>query len=219
MMSIIGRDELAGKVVDVPRITQEQKRLNHEKIVKAAGAGFRLRGIDGIGIEELMKSAGMTHGGFYNHFASKDDLALEVLHQGFTDSLEALDAIREAHPRSARAALHDMVDGYVNAEHRDHPEIGCASAALVSDAGRHGAAAQAEYRRGLDGYFATITDMLLERARQSGTELTPAEARERAVALFSQMVGALVLSRAIADAAPDLSDEVLTVNRRRLKKL
>jgi TetR/AcrR family transcriptional regulator, transcriptional repressor for nem operon len=205
-------------VVDVPRITQEQKRLNHEKIVNAAGAGFRLRGIDGIGIEELMKSAGMTHGGFYNHFASKDDLALEVLHQGFTDSLASLDAIREAHPRSARAALHDMVDEYLNAEHRDHPETGCASAALASDAGRHGAAAQAEYRRGLDGYFATITDMLLDRARQSGAELTPAEARERAVALFSQMVGALTLARAVADAAPDLSDEVLAVNRRRLKK-
>ncbi|MBN6034033.1 TetR/AcrR family transcriptional regulator [Amycolatopsis sp. 195334CR] len=206
-------------MVDVPRITQEQKRLNREKIVNAAGEGFRLRGIDGIGIEELMKSAGMTHGGFYNHFPSKEDLALEVLHQGFTDSLAALDAIRAAHPRSARAALHDMVDGYVSAEHRDHPEIGCASAALASDAGRHGAAAQAEYRRGLDGYFAAITDMLLDRARQSGTELTPAEARERAVALFSQMVGALTISRAIADAAPDLSDEVLTANRRRLKKL
>lgn len=220
MMSIIGRrSRLARKVFDVPRITQEQKRLNREKIVNAAGAGFRSRGIDGIGIEELMKSAGMTHGGFYNHFASKDDLALEVLHQGFTDSLASLEAIREAHPRSARAALHDMIDGYVNAEHRDHPEAGCASAALASDAGRHGPAAQAEYRRGLDGYFAAITDMLLERARQSGTELTAVEARERAVALFSQMVGALTLSRAVADAAPDLSDEVLAVNRRRLKKL
>ncbi|SDP41589.1 transcriptional regulator, TetR family [Lentzea jiangxiensis] len=218
MMAIIGSD-LARKVVGVPRITQEQKRLNREKIVNAAGAGFRLRGIDGIGIEELMKSAGMTHGGFYNHFASKDDLALEVLHQGFTDSLTALGAIREAHPRSARAALHDMVDEYVNAEHRDRPEIGCASAAFVTDASRHGAAAQTEYRRGLDGYFAAITDMLLDRARQSGTELGPAEARERAVAMFSQMVGALVLSRAVADAAPDLSDEVLAVNRRRLKKL
>jgi TetR/AcrR family transcriptional regulator, transcriptional repressor for nem operon len=218
MMTIIGSD-LARKVADVPRITQEQKRLNREKIVNAAGAGFRLRGIDGIGIEELMKSAGMTHGGFYNHFASKDDLALEVLHQGFTDSLAALGAIREAHPRSARAALRDMVDEYVNAEHRDHPEIGCASAAFVTDAGRHGPAAQAEYRRGLDGYFAAITDMLLDRARQSGTELAPAEARERAVAMFSQMVGALMLSRAVADAAPDLSDEVLTVSRRQLKKL
>jgi TetR/AcrR family transcriptional repressor of nem operon len=218
MMGIIGND-LARKVVDVPRITQEQKRLNHEKIVNAAGAGFRLRGIDGVGIEELMKSAGMTHGGFYNHFASKDALALEVLHQGFTDSLAALDAIREAHPRSARAALHDVVDAYVSGEHRDHPEIGCASAALVTDAGRHGTAAQAEYQRGLDGYFATITEMLLDRARQSGTELAPAEARERAVAMFSQMVGALILSRAVAHAAPDLSDEVLTANRRRLKKL
>ena len=202
----------------MPRITQEQKRLNREKIVGAAGEGFRLRGLDGIGIEELMKSAGMTHGGFYNHFASKDDLALAVLHEGFTDSLAALESIRAAHPRSARAALHDMVDGYVNAHHRDHPEIGCASAALVSDVGRHGAEAQAEYKRGLDGYFGAITEMLLERARQSGVDLTPAEARERAVALFSQMVGALMMSRAVADADPALSDEILTINRKRLKK-
>ncbi|MFJ5985214.1 TetR/AcrR family transcriptional regulator [Lentzea sp. NPDC092896] len=201
----------------MPRITQEQKRLNREKIVGAAGEGFRLRGIDGIGIEELMKSAGMTHGGFYNHFASKDDLALAVLHEGFTDSLAALEAIRESHPRSARAALHDMVDSYVSPHHRDHPEIGCASAALVSDVGRHGTDAQAEYKRGLDGYFAAITEMLLERARQTGAELTPAEARERAVALFSQMVGAMMVARAVADADPALSDEVLTVNRKRLK--
>ncbi len=203
----------------MPRVTQEQKRLNREKIVSAAGEGFRQRGIDGIGIEELMKSAGMTHGGFYNHFASKDDLALAVLHEGFTGSLEALDAIRRSHPRSARAALHDMVDGYVNAHHRDHPETGCPSAALVSDVGRHGAGAQAEYSRGLHGYFGAITEMLLERARQSGEELTPAEARERAVVLFSQMVGALMVSRAVAEADPALSDEVLAVNRKRLKKL
>ncbi|WP_233159735.1 TetR/AcrR family transcriptional regulator [Pseudonocardia sp. MH-G8] len=201
----------------MPRITQEQKRLNREKIVTAAGEGFRLRGIDGVGIEQLMNSAGMTHGGFYNHFASKDALALEVLHQGFTDSLAALAATREAHPDSARAALHEMVDRYVNAEHRDHPEAGCASAALVSDAGRHGAAAQAEYRRGLDGYFEAIADMITECARESGTELAAAEARDQAVALFSQMVGALLLSRAITDAAPELSDEVLAANRRRLK--
>ena len=201
----------------MPRITQEQKRLNREKIVTAAGEGFRLRGIDGIGIEQLMKSAGMTHGGFYNHFASKDDLAIEVLRQGFIDSLAALAAIRAAHPRSARAALHDMIDQYVDAEHRDHPEIGCPSAALVSDAGRHGAAAQAEYRRGLDGYFDAIAAMLIEYGCESGTEITPAEAREQAVALFSQMVGALLLSRAIVDVAPDLSNEVLVANRNRLK--
>lgn len=201
----------------MPRVTREQKRLNRERILAAAGEGFRLRGIDGMGIEGLMKSAGMTHGGFYNHFASKDDLAIEVLRQGFIDSLAALAAIRAAHPRSARAALHDMIDQYVDAEHRDHPEFGCASAALVSDAGRHGAAAQAEYRQGLDGYFDAIAAMLIEYGSESGTEISPAEAREQAVALFSQMVGALLLSRAIVDVAPDLSDEVLVANRNRLK--
>lgn len=201
----------------MPRVTREQKQRNRERILAAAGEGFRLRGIDGTGIDGLMKSAGMTHGGFYNHFASKSDLAVEVLHQGFIDSLAALDAIRAAHPGSARAALHGMIDQYIDAEHRDHPEAGCPSAALVSDAGRHDAAAQAEYRRGLDGYFDAIAEMVIECGRESGTGITPAEARGQAVALFSQMVGALLLSRAVADVAPDLSDEVLAANRSWLK--
>lgn len=209
---------LVEEVSEVPRITQEQKKLNREKIVRAAGEGFRLHGVDGIGIEELMKTAGMTHGGFYNHFSSKADLALEVYRQGFTDSLDALAAIRKAHPRSARAALHDMVDVYVTAAHRDHPETGCASAALAADAGRRGATSQAEYRRGLEGYFSAITEMVLDGAHQSGTEPTAAEAREQAVALFCQMVGALVVSRAVAEADPGLSDEILAANRKQLKQ-
>jgi TetR/AcrR family transcriptional repressor of nem operon len=205
-------------VPEVPRITQEQKKLNRQKIVGAADEGFKARGIDGIGIEELMRNAGMTHGGFYNHFSSKEDLALEVLRQGFTASLDAVAAIRGAHPRSARAALHDIVDVYVTAFHRDHPESGCTSSALVSDAGRHGAATQAEYQRGLEGYFSAITELLLERAHQAGAEMEPDQARERTIAFFSQMVGALVLSRAVAEAAPELSDEILKANRRQLKQ-
>lgn len=202
----------------MPRITQEQKKLNREKIVQAAGEGFRRHGIDGIGIEELMKAAGMTHGGFYNHFSSKEDLAIEVYRQGFADSLTALAAIRKAHPRSARAALRDMVDQYVTATHRDHPETGCPSATLAVDAGRHGTPAQAEYRGGLEGYFSAITEMVLDRAHQSGAETTAAEAREQAVALFCQMVGALVVSRAVAEADPELSDEVLAANRKQLRQ-
>jgi TetR/AcrR family transcriptional repressor of nem operon len=202
----------------MPRITQEQKQLNREKIVRAASEGFKLHGVDGIGIHELMKAAGMTNGGFYNHFSSKEDLALEVFRQGFADSLATLAAIREAHPRSARAALHDMVDAYVSTAHRDHPEAGCPSDALAVDAGRHGSPPQAEYRRGLEGYISTITEMMLERAHQGGTDVTAAEAREQAVALFSQMVGALIVSRAVAQADPALSDEILTTNRQQLKK-
>ncbi|GAA3523154.1 hypothetical protein GCM10022222_01380 [Amycolatopsis ultiminotia] len=111
-----------------------------------------------------------------------------------------------------------MVDGYVTAAHCDHPETGCASAALAADTGRHGVAAQVEYQSGLEGYISAITAMLLDRAHQSGTELSVAEARKQAVALFCQTVGALVVSRAVAEVDPGLSDEVLTANRRQLKQ-
>ncbi|WP_459965558.1 TetR/AcrR family transcriptional regulator, partial [Mycobacterium avium] len=122
----------------LPRISREQKERNRGRILAAAGEGFKARGIDGVGIDELMKAAGMSHGGFYNHFPSKEDLALEVLHQGFTDSLDTVAAVIDTHAHSGRAALHAIIDTYLSTEHRDHPEHGCASAALAADAGRHG---------------------------------------------------------------------------------
>lgn len=202
----------------MPRVSRQQKELNRERIVAAAGQGFRARGIDGVGIDELMKTAGMTHGGFYNHFSSKEDLALEVLNQGFTASLDSAAALIDAHPRSSRAALNAIIDSYLSAYHRDHPEHGCASAALAADAGRHGIQAQAEYRRGLQGYLAAITDLLRDRARQTNTKLDPRRAREQAIALFSQLVGAQLIARAIVQADPELSDEVLTSNSKELKR-
>lgn len=202
----------------MPRISRQQKELNRERIVAAAGQGFKARGIDGMGIDELMKTAGMTHGGFYNHFASKDDLAVEVLNKGFTDSLDTVAEVIDGHARSARAALHALVDAYLSTEHRDHPESGCPSAALAADAGRHGLQAQSEYQRGLHGYIAAFTDLLQTSARQNNTKLDPRRAREQAIALFSQMVGAQLIARAIAQADPELSDEVLASNSKALKR-
>ena len=202
----------------MPRLTQEQKQLNHDKIIESAGRGFRTHGVNGIGIAELMKSAEMTHGGFYNHFDSKDDLAREVIRQGFISSLAALADIRDEHPRSARAALDHMFDQYLSVLHRDQPENGCASAALVTDAGRDGVAAQSEYQHGLDGFFSAITDMVLEAASQTGADVSAEQAREQAIALFSQMVGAIVISRAVAKSSPDLADEILEANNTRLKQ-
>ena len=200
----------------MPRISQEQKDRNRGKIVTAAGERFRARGIDAVGIDELMSTAGMTHGGFYNHFASKEDLAIEVLHQGFTDSLGAVDRMVSDHQESPAAALNAIIESYLNTFHRDHPEAGCASAALAFDAARHGTKTQSEYGRGLDGYLSAITDLLVSAAQQSGEALDPAHAREAAIALFSQMVGALVISRAVAAANPGLSDEVISSNRQAL---
>ncbi|GAB7071099.1 TetR/AcrR family transcriptional regulator [Mycolicibacterium hodleri] len=202
----------------MPRISREQKERNRERIVAAASRGFKTRGIDGMGIDELMKAAGMTHGGFYNHFSSKDDLAREVLNQGFTASLGVVDDLIGAHPRSSRAALNAIVDGYLSTDHRDHPEDGCASAALAADAGRHGLPAQEEYLRGLRGYLAAITDLLLDGAAQTNAELDPRRAREQAIALFSQLVGAQVIARAVAQADPELSDEVLASTGKELKR-
>ncbi|WP_232374892.1 TetR/AcrR family transcriptional regulator [Mycolicibacterium mengxianglii] len=202
----------------MPRVSRQQKERNRGRIVAAAGQGFRARGIDGVGIDELMKTAGMTHGGFYNHFASKEDLALEVLNQGFTSSLATVEALIGAHPRSSRAALNAIIDSYLSTYHRDHPEEGCASAALAADAGRHGLQAQEEYRRGLQGYIAAITDLLRGSAKQTDTKLDPRKAREQAIALFSQLVGAQLIARAIAQADPELSDEVLAANSKELKR-
>lgn len=202
----------------MPRVSRQQKELNRERIVAAASEGFKSRGIDAVAIDELMKTAGMTHGGFYNHFSSKEELALEVLHQGFIASLDTVDAVIGAHPRSSRAALNAIIDGYLSTDHRDHPERGCASAALAADAGRHGIQAQREYLRGLQGYLAAFTDLLRTSAQKTNTKLDPRRAREQAIALFSQLVGAQLIARAIVQADPQLSDEFLTSNTKDLKR-
>lgn len=202
----------------MPRISREQKERNRERILAAAGQAFRARGIDGVGIDELMKTAGMTHGGFYNHFSSKEELALQVLNQGFTASLGSVDDLIGAHPRSSRAALNAIIDSYLSTYHRDHPEAGCASAALAVDTGRHGLQAQNEYRRGLHGYLTAITALLRGSAKQTDAKLDARRARDQAIALFSQLVGAQIIARAIAQADPELSNEVLAANSRELKR-
>ena len=155
----------------------------------------------------------MTHGGFYNHFTSKEHLALEVLRRGFADSLAAVAAIGEEHQNSPHGGLQAVVDTYLAEGHRDHPESGCASAALAVDAARDGPEAQAAYLRGLDGYLDAISDALRAAAEQAGVALKRAEAREQAIVLFSRMVGAQVISRAIVRANRTVANEFLWTNR------
>ncbi|GAB7070930.1 TetR/AcrR family transcriptional regulator [Mycobacterium hodleri] len=202
----------------MPRVSRQQKESNRERIVAAASHGFKARGFDAFGIDELMKAAGMTHGGFYNHFESKEDLALEVLNQAFTASLDTVEAVVGAHPRSSRVALNAIIDSYLSTYHRDHPEDGCASAALAADAGRDGIRAQEAYLRGLQGYIVAFTDLLRDNATQTNVKLDPRRAREQAIAMFSQLVGAQLIARAVVRADPDLSDEVLTANGKALKR-
>ena len=112
------------------RVTREQAAANREKILDVAGTLFRQHGYDGIGVAAIMKQAGLTHGGFYGHFASKDDLAAEITarvlgRKGWTERIT----------RSANPSFGDLVRGYLSPRHRDDAGRGCLFAALASDVG------------------------------------------------------------------------------------
>ncbi|EPD63647.1 TetR/AcrR family transcriptional regulator [Streptomyces sp. HGB0020] len=190
----------------MPRITREDKARNRQNIVEAAGRMFRSQGVDAVGIAELMKEAGLTHGGFYNHFASKDDLAVEACGASFAGSLGALDqAVAEGDGPSG-TPLERVVADYLSAAHRDAPDGGCPSASLVVDAGRHSDTIQSAYAVGVEGY---LTGFAEEFAREHQGEITSQEARERAILLLSRLVGAMALARAVHHVQPELSDEIL----------
>ncbi|MGY1499470.1 TetR/AcrR family transcriptional regulator [Streptomyces sp. QTS52] len=197
----------------MPRITKEDKARNRQNILGAAGRMFRSQGIDAVGIAELMKEAGLTHGGFYNHFASKDDLVLEVFGASFAASLGSLARTVDDGPDQSGSPLERVVAGYLSTAHRDAPDGGCPSASLVTDAARHSEAVQSAYAEGVEGYLTGFTAEFLREAEEKGHEPDPGEARHRAVRLLSEMVGALMLARAVRDVEPELSDEILQTGR------
>jgi TetR/AcrR family transcriptional regulator, transcriptional repressor for nem operon len=193
----------------MPRITREDKARNRQNIVEAAGRMFRSQGVDAVGIAELMKEAGLTHGGFYNHFASKDDLAAEACGASFKASLGFLEQVLEEGDLTG-PPLKRVVDNYLSVAHRDASDGGCPSASLVIDAGRHSDTVQSAYAAGVEGY---LTGFAEEFAREHEGEITSQEARERAVLLLSRLVGAMALARAVSHVQPELSDEILRTCR------
>ncbi|MFD0307150.1 TetR/AcrR family transcriptional regulator [Streptomyces sp. NPDC127119] len=197
----------------MPRITKEDKARNRENILEAAGRMFRSQGIDAVGIAELMKEAGLTHGGFYNHFASKDDLVVEVCGASFAASLGSLARTVEDGPDQGGTPLERVVAGYLSTAHRDAPDGGCPSASLVTDAGRHSEGVQSAYAEGVEGYLTGFAAEFLREAEEEGRALDPGEARRRAMRLLSEMVGAMMLARAIRHVEPELSEEILRTGR------
>jgi TetR/AcrR family transcriptional regulator, transcriptional repressor for nem operon len=176
------------------RVTREQAAANREKILDVAGTLFRQHGFGGIAVAEIMKRAGLTHGGFYGHFASKDDLAAEITARvlGRTDWTERL-------TRSANPTFGDVVRGYLSPRHRDDAGRGCLFAALASDVVRQPRPVRRAFTQGLRNRVETLRKLV-----PGGSA---AVRRERALATMAGLVGAMVLSRAVDD--PALSDEIL----------
>ena len=192
-------------------ISKQQATENREAIIDAAEKLFRDKGVDAVGLNDLMDAAGFTRGGFYNHFKSKDALVAAVLDRAMEDGAAALGAAIAGWQAKGRVPLNGQIEWYLSPAHRADIESGCPLAGFAGDVRRLDAAARQRYARGLQTNFEYCTDIVAAPGE------SPAAARARAIALFSQMVGALVLSRAVAEAAPELSDEILESARKNLR--
>src|SRR6201991_4176546 len=115
------------------KVSREQVALNRERIVETAARLFREKGYDGIGVSDLMKSAGLTHGGFYGHFGSKEDLIAEACAASFDKSLEKWSKLAEQFPDNGFSAI---VESYLMERHRDNRGDGCAMSGLAADVAR-----------------------------------------------------------------------------------
>ncbi|VVE61391.1 TetR family transcriptional regulator [Pandoraea captiosa] len=190
-------------------ISREQAAGNREAIVKAADRLFRERGVDAVGLTALMKEAGFTQGGFYNHFKSKDALVAAVMARAM-EANDAMLAQRQA-DLAAGTAPKMSVETYLSTAHRDDVACGCPVAGFAGDVPRIGDEAQACYAKGLADS--------LERMTEAGVAkgLTREQASRHAMARFAQMVGSLVLSRAVVGVDPALSDALLAAGREALE--
>jgi len=176
------------------RTSREEKAKTHERIVDAASKRIREQGLDGPGVAEIMQSAGLTHGGFYKHFQSRDDLIAEATQSALAASDRHLHKLTD----DAEDPLAAFVDWYLSTEHRDQPSAGCALPPLGDDVRRGDDRVRSAYRDQLERYVEHI-----ERFLGDGEG-----ARQRAILAVSTLVGAVVLSRAVDDEA--FSDEILS---------
>lgn len=178
------------------KVSRAEAAQNRERIIETAAKLFRERGFDGIGVAELMKSAGLTHGGFYGNFASKEDLMAQACARALEGSLDALHQVSE---RNGGNALSALASAYLSPAHRDRPGEGCVLAALGAEAGRHGSPVRAAFTEGVRAMVDMLTRLVPGKSRRTK--------RQKALAIYASMVGALVLARAVDDA--ELSEEVL----------
>jgi TetR/AcrR family transcriptional repressor of nem operon len=185
------------------RVSRQKAAENRDRIIEAAGALFRARGFDGVGVADIMKAADLTHGGFYGHFASKDDLVAQASRHAMACAAANWHAVVERAPDRPFAAL---LEHYLSPRHRDDPGRGCVFAALAADAARNGSAVRGAFAEGLTRLVDILAEAIPGRSK--------AARRRKAIAAMTAMVGALSLARA-AEGSP-LSDEILDAARREL---
>src|SRR6218665_3292348 len=140
----------------IMKVSREQMAENRERILAVAARRFREHGFAGISVADVMNEAGLTHGGFYGHFASKEELMAEACRRATADTLKLWTEARE---RNQESPLADVAHQYLSARHRDHPGHGCAMAALAVDASRQGPTVQRALTEGLQLHLKELAEM------------------------------------------------------------
>ena len=186
-------------------VTKEQAVHNRERILAAAERLFRQKGVDAVGVAELMKEAGFTQGGFYNHFASKEALVSEVVGKALGESRQQLGAAIAQSRRIGTDPLVSNINWYLSRAHRDDINCGCAIAGFAGEAQHLSKPAQVSYADAVESTLTQTADMLAKKH----SNLTRERSYARAIALYSHMVGSVLLSRAISATQPALADKIL----------
>ena len=190
--------------------SKASKADTHARLVAAAAARFKERGIDGISLADLMKDLKLTHGGFYKHFGSRDELVTEALQLALAQSGSAM---RERLFDKTKPDVPGFIGFYLDESHRSGRAAGCAVAALAGDAPRKSANVQAQFRAQIESNLEALTVAL----ETGGAGLASAEARATALLVLSALYGALMMARAVGDSP--LSLEVLRSVRKQLSNL
>jgi len=183
------------------RYSREHKLETHARIVKKASVRLREKGAHGIGVADLMKDAGLTHGGFYAHFDSREALVIEAFVYAMDRSTERWRKLAEQTPPDKRLAI--IVDSYLTAVHRDDPGHGCAIPTLGAEIARE----SPKTRKA----FAAKLEQMIEMLAAQVPDAPQKAARKRALATIATMMGTLVLARIAGNG--DFSDEILGAGR------
>ena len=168
------------------RVSRGQAEENRQTVINTASRLFRERGFDGIGLKDLMKGAGLTQGAFYKQFASKDDLVAQASKRALESASRRWSAAAEANPKDP---LGEVIAFYLSMGHREQRMDGCPVVALGSDAARQSGDVKASFEAGIKNYLEMLGRWIGETDGEDTTD--------KAMAILSTMVGALVLSRAV----------------------
>ncbi|HEY2379528.1 MAG TPA: TetR/AcrR family transcriptional regulator [Gemmatimonadaceae bacterium] len=189
------------------KVTREKAAENRAALVREAGRLFRERGIDGVGVAEVSKAAGLTHGALYAQFSSKEALAAEALAAGLETSGARLAKIVER----PDASLGDLLDYYVSRRHRDDLAFGCPLAASASEIARQDRSVSARFVEGFERMTAAVEATLVD--------LPPETRHQRALTIVAAEIGAIAVARASAKSDLGLSNEILAAARTTLEQL